>query len=148
VLKIELDRIDGTVALLSLRPENVVVRGDEAMIELWLSAGHDIELYFPALGGAAENEWLRLAADALTHLAEMDNEVQQSCAEACEREGHHPRNYEGEVAYIKLAGPDAAVLHYFGTGVNTEWDERFARRGGRWGRVEDAGSVAAPDPAT
>jgi hypothetical protein len=135
VLRVELDRIDGSVALPSLRPENASVRGDEAMIELRLAAGQDIELYFPAPGGAIDPAWLGLAGEVLAHLAGMDNEVQRSCAEACVRERHRPRNYESELAYITLTGPDAAVLHYFGTGVNTEWDERFARTGGRWCRA-------------
>lgn len=131
-MRVELNRIDGSVALASLQPENVFVHGDKALIELRLAAGQDIELYFPAPGGAINPAWLTLGGDILAHLAEMDNDVQRSCAEACIREGHHPRNYEGYLAYITLTGPDAAVLHYFGSGVNTEWDERFVRVGERW----------------
>jgi hypothetical protein len=137
--------IDGTVALSSLRPENVSVCGDEAMIELRLSADHDIELYFLAPGGAVEPEWLALAGNVLTHLAGMDNEIQQVCAEECARSGYHSRNYEGELAYITLVSPDVAVLHYFGTGVNTEWDERFVRTDGQWVRAETAEQIAAAD---
>jgi len=138
VPRVELDRIDGAVALSSLRPENVSVRGDEAMIELRLSADHDIELYFPTSGGAVEPEWLGLASDVLTHLAGMDNEVQRVSSEERARSGYHSRNYEGELAYITLAGSDVVVLHYFGTGVNTEWDERFVRTDGQWVRVKSA----------
>ena len=77
----DLDRIDGTLALPLLRPANVAVRGDEATIELRLSADHDIELYFPAPGGAVLTTWLELAADVLTHLTAIDNEVQRVSAE-------------------------------------------------------------------
>ena len=146
MLKIALDRIDGTAALPSLRPEKVSVRGDEVLIELRLSADHDIELYFPAQGGAVEDGWLRLAGEVLTHLAGMDNEVQRVSAEECARTGYHSRYYEGELAYITLARPDVAVLHYFGTGCNTEWDERFVRTDGQWVRAKPFKPAGAPDP--
>jgi hypothetical protein len=145
VLKIDLDRLDGTVALPSLRPEKVSVCGEEAMIELRLSADHDIELYFPAPGGAVEDEWLGLASGVLIHLAGMDNEVQRVSAEECARSGYHSRYYESELAYITLARPDVAVLHYFGTGCNTEWDERFVRNDGQWVRAKPSEPGAATD---
>ena len=145
MLRVELDRIDGSVALASLRPENVLVHGDKAMIELRLAADQDIEVYFPAPGGVIDLAWLTLASDVLSNLAGMDNDVQRSCAEACVREGHHPRNYEGYLAYITLVGPDAAVLDYFGSGVNTQWDDRFIRVGGRWCLAQDAEPGAAAD---
>jgi len=43
VLRVELDRIDGKVALASLRLENVLVQGDDAMIELRLTGDQDID---------------------------------------------------------------------------------------------------------
>jgi hypothetical protein len=132
VLKVDIDRIDGSIALSALRPENVSIRGDEALIELWLSADHNIELYFPSPAGFVHDEWLELARDVLTHLGEMDNEVQRVSAEQCAKSGYHSRNYEGQVAYITLTSPGAIVLHYFGTGVNTEWDEHFVRGDGQW----------------
>ena len=136
MLKIELNRIDGAVALSSLRPEKVSVCCDEAMIELQLSVDHDIELHFPAPEGAVEDEWLVLAGEVLTHLAGMDNEVQRMSAEECARSGYHGRYFEGELAYITLVRSDEAVLHYFGTGCNTEWDERFVRTNGQWVRAK------------
>lgn len=145
MLKIELDRIDGTVALSSLRPEKVSVCCDDAMIELRLPGDHDIELYFPAPEGAVEDEWLRLACEVLTHLAGMDNEVQRISAEECAKSGYHSRYYEGELAYITLARSDEAILHYFGTGCNTEWDERFVRINGQWVRAKPAEPSPRPD---
>jgi hypothetical protein len=142
MLKVELNRIDGRVALPSLRLENAYVREDEAHVDLWLSTDHDIVLYFPAPGGVVRNEWLALAGDVLTHLAEMDNEVQRICADQCARSGFPSRCYEGQLAYIRLAGPDAVVLHYFGTGVNTEWDDRFVRVAGQW--VAETPATQAP----
>lgn len=135
-----LDRLDGTLGLSSLRPENVSVRGDKAMIELALPAALEVELYFPALDGAFEPEWLSLAGDVLTHLTSMDNEVQRACAEAwAKSKASYPSSYyEGDLAYITLIQPDEVVLHYFVIGCNAEWDERFVRSGGEWTRLKPA----------
>ena len=130
-----LDRVDGTSALSSLRWENASVCGDEAMIELALSSGHQIELYIPALDGVVELEWLSLASDVLVHLTAMDNDVQR--ASASQSVGaSHPNSYdEGELAYITLSKPEEAVLRYFVIGCNSEWDERFVRYDDQWVRV-------------
>ena len=145
----DLDRIDGTPALPLLRPENVSVRGDEATIELQLSADHDIELYFPAPCGAVEASWLELAADVLVNLTAIDNEVQRVCAEHWAKHwagSTSPISYhEGELAYITLARAGEAVLGYFVIGCNSNWDERFVRAGGRWVRAADAEPGAAAD---
>jgi hypothetical protein len=135
MLLVKFDRINGSTALTSLRSEKVSIRGEKAMIELRLSAEHEIELHFPAPGGVIDHAWMELARTVLAQIAGMDNTVQQYCSEACKREGHHPRNYEGELAYITLTAPEAAVLHYFGTGVNTEWEVRFVRESDLWCRA-------------
>jgi hypothetical protein len=140
----DLDRIDGTFALPLLRPDDVSVHGDEAMIELRLSADHEIEMYFPAPGGEVEAVWLELAADVLARLTAMDNEVQRVSADqyaAATRtknwadKPYPSSHYEGELAYITLTEDAGAVLHYFVIGCNSEWDERFVRIGGQWVRV-------------
>ena len=140
----ERDRIDGTPALPLLRPDNVSVRGDEAMVELRLSADHDIELYFPAPGGVLEARWLERAADVLAHLTAIDNEVQRVAAEQWTGSPYPSSYYEGELAYVTLTDA-GAVLRYVVTGCNAEWDERFVRTGGGWVRVADAEPGAAPD---
>ena len=141
----ERDRIDGTSALPLLRPDNVSVRGDEAMIELRLSADHDIELYFPAPGGSVEVAWLELAADVLAHLTAIDNEVQRVGALQWAGSSYPSSYYEGELAYITLTEAGGAVLRYFVIGCNSEWDERFIRAEDRWVRVAGAEPDAAPD---
>jgi hypothetical protein len=133
-----LNRVDGIPTLRALQPENVSVRGDEAMIELSLSEDHDIELYFPALDGAFEPEWLSLAGDVLTHLTAMDNEVQRASAEQWAGSPYPSSYYEGDLAYITLTRPGEALLHYFVVGCNSEWDERFVRCDGQWARGEHA----------
>jgi hypothetical protein len=141
----ELNRINGTPALPELRPDRVSVRGDKAMIDLRLSAGHDIELYFPAPSGTVEREWLELAGDVLTHLTAMDNEVQRVSAEQWARSPYPSSYYEGELVYITLTRLDEAVLHYDVLGCNAEWDERFVRTSGQWVRVALAERGAEAD---
>jgi hypothetical protein len=149
-----LDRVDGTLALPMLRPENVKVRGDRATIELQLSAEHEIELYFPAPGGNIEAVWLALAADVLAHLTAIDNEVQRVSADqyaAATRmknwaDSPYPSSYfEGELAYITLTEGARAVLGYFIIGCNSNWHEMFVRIAGQWVRVADAEQSVAPD---
>jgi hypothetical protein len=134
----ERNRIDGTPALPLLRPENVSVHGDKAMIELGLPADRYIELYFPAPGGAVESAWLELAADVLAHLTAIDNEVQRVSAEQWAASPYPASYYEGELSHITLTGAGEAVLRYFVVGCNAEWDERFVHTKGQWVRVADA----------
>jgi hypothetical protein len=143
----ECNRIDGTLLLPMLRPENVSVRADEAMIELRLSADHEFELYFPSPDGTVQSVWLELAADVFVHLTEMDNEVQRECAKQSAGSPYPSSYFEGELAYITLTRPSEAVLHYFVIGCNSEWDEQFVRSEGCWNRVKHAESGAGPDPA-
>jgi hypothetical protein len=132
----DLNRIDGMSTLSLLRPENFSVKADEAMIELQVGSNHDIEIYFPAPDGVIESGWVEAAADLMTHLTEIDNEVQRTCAEQWKAKGQHRPSsyYEGDLAYIRLVGPDEAVLRYWVIGCNSEWDERFVRTNRRWVR--------------
>lgn len=134
----DLDRIDGTPALPLLRPENVSVRGDRAMIELSLSRDRYIELFFPAIGGEIVATWLELAGDLLTCLTVIDNEVQRTSAEEWATSPYPSSFYEGELAYITLTEGEGVVLRYFVIGCNSEWDETFVRTAGRWVRVANA----------
>ncbi len=106
------------------------------MIELPVAANQEIELYFPALDGNIEAKWLELATDLMTHITEIDNEVQRISAEQWKAKGQDwPSSYyEGDLAYIRLASPDEAVLRYWVIGCNSEWDERFVRAHGKWVR--------------
>ena len=131
----ECNRIDGKPLLPMLRPENVSVSADKAIIELQLSADHEFELYFPAPDGTVQSAWLELAADVFVHLAEMDNEVQRESAKQSAGSPYPSSYFEGELAYITLTKPSEAVLHYFVIGCNSEWDEQFVRTEGSWSRV-------------
>ena len=146
MLKVDLNRIDGSAVLSALKPEGVSVRGENALIELWLSADHDIEVYFPAPAGAVRGEWLEAARGVLSNLGEMDNHVQRSCAAVCAQSGSDSRDYESRLAAVTLLSPDRVVLHYFGAVVNTSWDEHFARIGGQWvgTKPPEPGAALAP----
>lgn len=134
----DLDRMDGTPFLPMLRPENVLVQGDEAMIKLDSPPDIDVELYFPAPGGVFGPEALGLAAEVLAQLTAMDNEVQRASAAAWAGSSLPSSYYEGELYLITLTPPGEAVLRYSVIGCNAEWDERFVCSGGRWTRVVSA----------
>lgn len=134
----ELDRINGTSALALLRQDNVLVRGDEAIIELRLAGDQEIELYFPAPDAVIDSRWLELAGDVLTHLTAMDNEVQRVSAKQWAGSPCPSSYFEGKLAYITLTKSDEAVLRYWVIGCNSEWDERFVRTAGQWVRIEQA----------
>jgi hypothetical protein len=74
---------------------------------------------------------LSLPGSFMSRIDYIDNKVQEMCAIECKRSGLHPRNYEGMLAFITLSR-GAARLHYFGTKVNTEWDEVVVDRDGVW----------------
>jgi hypothetical protein len=134
VLHIAWDRYIGESLLAVATASHVIFEDDDAWLRLEVGEGDWLELYFPAPGRVIDPAWLALAHDFLRHLADLDNTVQRACADECRRTGLHPRNYEGALAWVTLE-PDAAVMHYWGTGVNTEWDERFARIDGTWTHV-------------
>ena len=140
----ERNRIDGTPALPMLRPELASIHGDEAVIELLLSADHDIELSFPAPGGVVDPGWLELAGDVLTHLTAMDNEAQRLSAEQWAGSPYPSSYYEGDLASITLTGPGEAVLLYGALGCNSDWNERFVRTNGQWPMANGQWARAEP----
>jgi hypothetical protein len=130
-LKIHFNRFDGRVALVQLRAGSVGSRSDGSFIEVKLDPTYEFEILFPTSDVIGTGRYLELAREVLENLAEFDNAVQSWCAAECARSGLHPRNFEGIPAYCRLQ-PDSVVFRYWGTGVNTEWDERFVRVDGRW----------------
>lgn len=131
MLQVELNRYDGRAALDQLRPQNVTMESGSSFIALRLNGDEEFGFYFPASDGVGTAGYLELARDVLENLAGMDNDVQRRCAAECARTKLHRRNFEGCLAYGTL-GPAGVALHYYGTGVNTEWDEKFARVEGKW----------------
>lgn len=110
---------------------NVTRNSGSCFIELPLRDNPEFGLYFRASDPAAADRALELARDVLENLATMDNEVQQRCAAECAQTKLHRRNFESELAFGTLA-LEGVTLRYYGTGVNTEWDETFDRVNGRW----------------
>ncbi|HEU5116316.1 MAG TPA: hypothetical protein VFT74_06510 [Isosphaeraceae bacterium] len=137
MLEVCLDRYDGRLALSELRVERTVINGDTATITLPLSDEHEIEVYFPVLQGVISDPLLERAKSVLKSLASMDNQVQQACAEECARTGIASENFESYLSYISLGGA-VVVLGYFGSAVNTNWDEQFTMRDGKWVRLSQA----------
>jgi hypothetical protein len=132
MLKIEFDRLDGRVALDQLRPGSVRSKGDESWIELKLNDGHEFTILFPTSDLFGTARYLELAREVLEELAEFDHAVQSSCAAECARSGLHRRDFEGIPAHCTLLADGVVIFRYWGTGVNTEWDEKFVKVDGCW----------------
>jgi hypothetical protein len=132
LLKIDFDRLDGRVALDQLRPGSVRSKDDRSWIELKLNDGHELTIFFPTADLFGTARYLDLAREVLENLAEFDHAVQGTCVAEWVRSGLHSRDFEGIPAHCTLEADGGVVFRYWGTGVNTEWDERFVKVDGRW----------------
>ena len=130
-LQIELNRYNGHSVADQIKAESLKYKDGETWISCELNTDDEFEIYFEAVGGAVESRVLEIAKSLMRSIADLDNKVQESCAAECERSGLHPRNFEGMLAYVHVY-PNRATLHYFGTGVNTEWDEDVSFDGVDW----------------
>ena len=91
----------------------------------------EFEIYFEIENGVVAPSVIDVAKSLMRSIGELDNKVQESCAAECKRTGLHPRNFEGMLAYARVY-QNRAALHYFGTSVNTEWDENVSFDGTDW----------------
>ena len=130
-LNIELHRYDGRYVADQIRPESLKFKGNEAWLVCKLEEDNEFEIHFEAINGIVEDSTLEVAKSLMRSIGELDNRVQESCAAECQRTGSHPQNYEGMLAYVRVY-MNRASLHYFGTGVNTEWDENVSFDGVEW----------------
>lgn len=126
------DRIDGPPGAPALRPESATIRDGEAMLIVPTTDGDDLEFYFPALDGAVNPGWAGPIARVLAHLAAMDDEIRRAGAAEGARSPHPASHHEGDLAFVTLIAPDEVALRYYVRRCNSEWDERFAWRDGRW----------------
>jgi hypothetical protein len=147
-LKVELNRYDGRYREQAINAESVIYDDQEASIYCWLDEFTEIEIYFDAADGLSPQSVLDTARSLASAIRELDNKVQESCAAECARTGLHPRNFQSELAYIRV-DQNRATLRYFGRGVLTEWYEYAEFDGKHWnylghsvrGKVRDV----APD---
>jgi hypothetical protein len=130
-LKIELNRYDGRPLTAQIRADSLKFKGNEAWLVCELGEDDEFEIYFEAVNGTVESSTLEVAKSLMRSIDDLDNKVQESCAAECKRSGLHPQNFEGMLAYVRVY-PNRAILHYFGTGVNTEWDETACFDGVEW----------------
>lgn len=139
-LKIHRNRCNGSSATIHISAANLRSNGESPSIEFPLGDDPDFAIYFDIGEAPVDEDCLESARRLMSNIDNIDNEVQEHCALECNRSGLHPRNYEGMLAFITLSR-GTARLRYFGTGVNTEWDEIVEERNGVW---EYVGS-SAPD---
>ncbi len=125
------DRYDGSETAKLIDTANVRSGGQEPYIEAPLGDDDEFAVFFKVAQDSVDEQIIEVARSLLLHVREIDNRVQESCAAECRASGLHPRNFEGALAYVKVAR-SYALLHYFGTGVNTEWDELVELTDGNW----------------
>ena len=102
-LKIVLNRYDGKSAIAFINPRSIKIRDSVTYIDVPLEDNDEFCILFkPPIGENDEVE-LDTARQLLAQLADIDNIVQKSSAEECTMSGQHPRNFEGELAYITMS---------------------------------------------
>lgn len=130
-LKIELNRYDGRSVAEQILADSLRCKGNEAWVICTFGDDDEFEIHFEAENGVVETSAIEAAKSLMLSIGELDNKVQESCAAECKRTGLNPMNFEGMLAYVRVH-PNHAALHYFGTGVNTEWDENVSFDGVNW----------------
>ncbi|MBK9580152.1 MAG: hypothetical protein IPK50_14685 [Fibrobacterota bacterium] len=130
-LHIEPDRYDGNPVVPIITSESIRYKGSDAWIECEIGDDSDFAIHFDAANGVVDHTSLETARSLMVAIRELDNRVQESCAAECRRTKLHPRNYQSALAYVVVL-PGRASLRYFGTGVNTEWDEQVRFDGDKW----------------
>lgn len=139
-LKIFHNRCRGESAVSHITAANLRSNSEDNSIEFPLGDDPDFAIYFEVGDSPIDEGLLESARTLMYRIDHLDNKVQEMCAIECKRSGLHPRNYEGMLAFITLSR-GVARLRYFGTGVNTEWDEVVEDRDGVWEYV----GATAPD---
>jgi len=138
-LQVQYDRYDGKPLAEMIDASLLRFEGNNASIELPLGDDDEFSILFEAENASVSPNLLATARSVLRSIGELDNDVQDVCAAECRQSGLHPRNFEGMLAYVRIY-EGLAFLHYFGTGVNTEWDEAVQLVDGKWVH----GGVAVP----
>ena len=130
-LEVILNRYDGSGAAKLVVLGNVRYDGRGPHIDVPLGDDDEFSIEFRVTSGMVDESLVEAARDLLMNVREIDNKVQAACAAECRASRLHPRNFESALAYITITKA-YALLHYFGTGVNTEWDELVEQMGEVW----------------
>ena len=84
----------------------------------------EFAIYFPACESEPSATMLSTARNLCSHIADLDNLVQESCeSEAIRNEGT-PKDYALYIAYAEIETRSASI-EYYGTHVNTQWSAKF-----------------------
>ncbi len=130
-LQVHLGRYDGQVIAALLIAERLQRDGGRWVIEAPFGEAEDFAIYFETPEPLVESYLLERARSLMLAIGDLDNRVQEACVADCAKSDLHPRNFEGALAYVSIFG-DVAHLHYYGTGVNTEWNELAQLQAGTW----------------
>jgi hypothetical protein len=130
-LQLQPDRYDGSSAIGYVEAAHLRREEGRACIQAPLGDAEEFAIYFAGGSPEIDEALLASARSLLRAIGRLDNTIQKSWVAQCRESGLHPRNFEGELAYVEVSA-SAATLHYFGSRVNTEWDEEVEYRNGRW----------------
>lgn len=134
-LQVHYNRYDAAPLTGQIDPQLLHFSPGEAWIELPLGDNEEFGIYFDAKDGKVDPELLVTAQSLMGAISKLDNQIQEACAAECRKTGDHlrnnARNYESMLAYVHVFR-DHALLGYYGTGVNTEWDETVKLEEGEW----------------
>ena len=133
-MELAFNRIDGNLALESLRLEDLSIAEVEATIELPVAANHFFELALPVENGHVESKWLDIARDVLGHLTRLDNQIQQKNVEQWKgnKDSLPSSFFEGQLTAICIGINEVVRLRYTVIGCNAEWEERIVHIQGSW----------------
>jgi hypothetical protein len=97
-------------------------------------------LQLPVTSGIVDASTLEIARLVFRKLSKLDNVVQQNCAAECNRSGLQSENFESLLACVIL-DLDNVTLRYWGSVVNTEWDEVFSIHRGQLTHVRSGSGL-------
>ncbi len=130
MLKLNFNRYKAEEFLTKFKATTHHIEDGEAAF-LFQIDGEDLYIFLPLENGVIVHSLVIVAEEVLANIQEFDNQVQQSCAEECLRTGHHARNYELYLAYIRIF-LEYVELRYYGLRVNTEWSAIFKKSEVGW----------------
>ena len=133
MLETRFDRYDSEYCSEQFEKSEIKIINNQAIVAFDLDE-QEFEVYMLVTSNEANSQAMEVAKDLMRNISELDNLVQNSNANECERTGLDPANYDLYLAYITIKD-DQANFTYYGERVNTEWDAIFKKEGTAWKKV-------------
>jgi len=130
----QLGRLKATELFRQFERAPVLPAADWETIEVMINDDFSVVIALPEKSYGPESR--AVIGNVLTSLPGMDDEVLKSCIEDQRNTKIDGSNYQNALVLVTIENPDHVVLSYFGTGVNTNWDETFTRSCECWNLVQ------------